>query len=95
MAEGEYSTLDAKSHAGMPHGSISVRELGADRSDIWPQRLRHHLPEPAGLDDFDFVAEQQNYLAGGTFDCVIEHSRVVERSGERDNAHALVGNEAV
>ena len=35
MAEGEGSTLDAKSHAGMLDGSIRMKKLGADRSDIW------------------------------------------------------------
>jgi hypothetical protein len=59
--------------------AVGIQQLGADRPDTGTNGVRHHFPQPAGIDHVDVVIQQQDQSAGAVSHRAVGQRRVVER----------------
>ncbi len=81
VAEGVARLADrGEKHPGVLHSPVGIKQQRPDHPDLGPLHLLQQRVEPAGVDDFDVVVEEQQVFALGLGRGEVVEARPVERS---------------
>src|SRR5580704_15578123 len=82
-------TAEADNGAGMLNRVVGVQQLGADRSNLGSDGLRHHLSQPIGVNNLNIVIDKTDDVVLGMVGREIVNSRKIELAGKREDANGF------